>query len=513
MSGTSVLLPYQQRWVADRSPVKVCEKSRRIGLTWCESADDVLLSSTEKQARSDVLLAGGGGQPGMDVLYLGYNREMTREYIDTCGQWARQFNYLCGKVEEFLFQDDDREGDRSILAFRIKFASGHEIVALSSSPTNLRGRQGRVVIDEAAFHENLREVLKAALALLMWGGQVVILSTHNGEENPFNQLCEDIRAGRKPYSLHRITFDDALADGLYRRICLKTGKEWTPEGEAKWRDDIRAFYGDDAEEELDCVPSRGSGAYLLRTVVEAAMRPVPILRWSPPSKDFVDWPDLLRQAEVEDWCKAELLPVLKELPDRPSWLGEDFGRLVDLSVQWPLQRMQDLTLVTPFLVELRDCPFTQQEQIFNYICDRLPRFSGAALDARGNGAYMAERARQKYGPDMIEQVQASESWNLENWPPVKADLEDQTLLLPKDADVAEDLRKVRKVKGIPKIPEARTKGGDGKKRHGDAASACVLAHFAARKFAPESGAFEVLCGGGEVDTLMRGYRDGGTLGF
>ncbi len=486
----AVFLRYQQRWVADKRQVKVCEKSRRIGLTWSEAADDVLLAATE-------------GRDGMDVLYLGYNREMTREYIDTCGWWARHFNNVCGEVEEFLFQDDDREGDKSILAFRIKFASGKEIVALSSSPTNLRGRQGRVVIDEAAFHKDLPAVLKSALALLMWGGQVVILSTHDGEENPFNQLCEEIRAKRKPYSLHRITFDEALADGLYRRICIRTNEAWSAEGEAAWREKIRANYGDDAEEELDCVPSRGSGAYLLRTVVEAAMRPVPIIRWSPPAKDFVDWPDELRQAEVADWCKAELLPILKELPDRPSWLGEDFGRLIDLSVQWPVQQMQDLTLATPFLVELRDCPFTQQEQVFNYICDRLPRFSGAALDARGNGAYMAERARQKYGAEMIEQVQASESWNLEHWPPVKADLEDQTLLLPQDADVAEDLRAVRKVKGIPKIPDKRTKSGDGKKRHGDSASALVLAHCAVRKFAPAERADVQLSGRGRFGSSGR----------
>lgn len=481
MSAVGVLLPYQQRWIADTCRVKICEKSRRIGLTWCQAADDALLAATE-------------GDAGMDVLYISYDKDMTREYIDTCGWWAKHFNKACGEVEEFLFVDEDREGDKSIQAFRIHFASGKDIVALSSSPRSLRGKQGRVVIDEAAFVDRLAEVLKSALALLMWGGQVVILSTHNGEENPFNQLCEDVRAGRKPYSLHRITFTEAVAEGLYRRICLRTKKTWTQEAEAAWVQETRAFYAEDAEEELDCVPARGSGAYLLRTVVEAAMRPVPVIRWSPPAKDFVDWPDLMRQAEVEDWCKAELLPVLKDLSDRPSWLGEDFGRLVDLSVQWPLQQMQDLSLATPFLVELRDCPFTQQEQIFNYICDRLPRFSGAALDARGNGAYMAERARQKYGAAMIEQVQASEGWNLEHWPPVKADLEDQSLLLPKDADVAEDLRAVRKVKGIPKIPEARSKGGDGKKRHGDAASACVLAHFAARKFAP-SGKAEITTSG------------------
>jgi phage FluMu gp28-like protein len=30
----AVLMGYQQRWVADKSPLKVIEKSRRTGLTW-----------------------------------------------------------------------------------------------------------------------------------------------------------------------------------------------------------------------------------------------------------------------------------------------------------------------------------------------------------------------------------------------------------------------------------------------------------------------------------------------
>ena len=41
-SLSSILLPYQQRWIADRAPVKVCEKSRRIGITWAEAADAAL---------------------------------------------------------------------------------------------------------------------------------------------------------------------------------------------------------------------------------------------------------------------------------------------------------------------------------------------------------------------------------------------------------------------------------------------------------------------------------------
>lgn len=105
----------------------------------------------------------------------------------------------------------------------------------------MRGKQGFVLIDEAAFHDDLAEVLKAAFALLIWGGKVLILSTHDGEDNPFNELINDIRAGKKPYKLLRCTFDDALKDGLYQRICKKTGKEWSADAERKWRQDIIDF--------------------------------------------------------------------------------------------------------------------------------------------------------------------------------------------------------------------------------------------------------------------------------
>ncbi|MDT9694128.1 hypothetical protein Q5762_38525, partial [Streptomyces sp. P9(2023)] len=88
-----------------------------------------------------------------------------------------------------------------------------EILALSSAPRSLRGKQGVVIIDEAAFVESLPELLKAALAFLMWGGQVVVCSTHDGADNPFNELIRDMLGGKLPYAHMRIDFDQALADG------------------------------------------------------------------------------------------------------------------------------------------------------------------------------------------------------------------------------------------------------------------------------------------------------------
>lgn len=133
--------------------------------------------------------------------------------------------------------------------------------------------------------------MTAALALLMWGGKVLIISTHKGDSNPFNILVNDIRAGRKPYQLLRTTFDDALRQGLYRKICAKTGVEWSEAAQYAWRDEIMAFYGSGADEELFCIPSPSTGAYIPLPLIEArASIDIPIIRWEQ-TAEFSLWPE------------------------------------------------------------------------------------------------------------------------------------------------------------------------------------------------------------------------------
>jgi phage FluMu gp28-like protein len=42
----------------------------------------------------------------------------------------------------------------------------------------------------------LQAVIEAATALLIWGGKIQVISTHNGKSNPYNQLVTDINTGR-----------------------------------------------------------------------------------------------------------------------------------------------------------------------------------------------------------------------------------------------------------------------------------------------------------------------------
>lgn len=198
-SGLEIFLPYQKKWLEDKSPLKVCEKTRRCGISWTDSADSVL-----------------DGAPAVgwtNTYYISFNKDNCRQYIEDAGDWAKKLGYAVSELEEIeepLLDDPDK----SITTFRITFASGAEIVGLPGVARSLRSKQGNVVIDEAAFFDDLESVLQAAKALVIWGGRIRVISTHNGEDNPFNLLIKNIRSGKeKEWSLHRITFREAVAPG------------------------------------------------------------------------------------------------------------------------------------------------------------------------------------------------------------------------------------------------------------------------------------------------------------
>lgn len=461
--ANELLLPYQKAWVEDKAQIKIAEKSRRTGLTFAEAADAVLNAAAAKDAK------------GTDHFYVGSNKDMAIEFIDACAMWAKAFNKAASQIEQEIFEDTDKD----ILTFTIRFASGFKIQALSSRPSNLRGRQGNVTIDEAAFHDKLDEVLKAALALTMWEAKVRIISTHNGVENLFNELITDARAGKKRYSVHRITLDDAIEQGLYKRICQVKSLPWSIEAEQQWKQNLLSDTAseEDALEEYFCVPKAGGGAYLSRMLIESCMQPAPVYRFEG-SKAFNRWPEDKRQAAMREWLEENLAPELINLnPKLSHTIGEDFGRSGDLTVMAPMEIGQDLVRRIPFMVELRNVPFKQQEQVFNAIADNLPKLQAGALDARGNGQYLAEQAGYRYGQERMQAIMLSQAWYLENMPKLKAAFEDAKIIVPQDADILTDLRALQVIKGIPKLPDGNTATKDNQ-RHGDAAIAIAMAYYA-----------------------------------
>ena len=449
------LLPYQARWVADPAGLKVIEKSRRIGLSWAEAYDSVMHAG-----------AGGG-----NVYYQSYALDMTRGFIHDAAEWARVLQVGADAVGETLVELEDEK----IPAFRLPLASGKEIVAMTSAPRAFRskGRPGdRAIVDEAAFVDDLAEVLKAAMAFRIWGGDVHILSTHNGEASPFNTLVQDVREERRPGSLHTVTFADAIEAGLGRRRFEVLGLGWSLEAEAAWAAETRAEYGEGAAEELDCVPSAGAGAWLSWAAIRAAEH------------------EEAGDPEKRSGCRAVI--------------GNDIARRRDLWVAWVLELVGDVAW-TREVIELRGSSFADQDAELDRLVERY-RPTSVAMDQTGMGEKPVEDAGRRYGTHRVEGVLMTGPRRLDVATALKRRHEDRTIRIPQSEAIRNDFHAIKRAAGPTGAPrlvadEADTDG------HADRFWAAALA-CAAAETAPAVYALHRINNHARIDHLRRLGRPG-----
>ena len=405
------LLPYQTAWVRDHSQVKVCEKSRRIGLSWAEAYDDVMHA------------AEGRG----NTTYISYNKDMTSGWIADCADWARRLRGLAVRIDE----REEIVDDEKIAVYSIRFPSGKQIEALSSAARGLRsrGRPGdRIVIDEAAFVDNVDALIRAAAAITIWGGTIRIISTHNGADCSFNQLVTDCRAGKLPYALHKITFRRAIDDGLCARTfevrraaALDTDPDadvsefaWSPQAEAAWEARTRSTYRYDWEsaEELDCVPS---------------------------TDDQRTW------IRLEDYLAAE-----HENAGQPehyaggsTWIGYDVARRRHLAVLAALERVGDVLWLREQVV-MEQTPFRVQRERLAELLGRY-RTVRVVVDQTGMGEAQVEILQDRYG-SLVEGVVLSGDRRLSVATALRDAYEDQRIRVPRDRVLRADVRSIKRGK-------------------------------------------------------------------
>ncbi len=402
-----VFMAHQRNWLEDRSALKLCEKGRRTGITFAQAWDDTLTAAASRSAGGD------------NCFYVGDTKEKGLEYIGYIRHFAQCIGEELAGLEEFLFEDRQDDGaTRYITAYRARFASGFRVEALSSRPANIRGLQGLVTIDEAAFHTNVRAVIAAANALLIWGGRVRIISTHNGVNNPFNQLVKEARSGRSPFSVHRYTFEDAVANGLYERVKLKAPN--VPP-KAEWYAQIRGSYGTDKDaehEELDCEPAEGEGAWLTYEMILAC--------------------------EDGDAGKPEFYR------GGPCTIGNDIARRRDLWVAWVWEHVGDIRW-TREIVRLHKASFAAQDAEI----DRLMKTYHVVrlvMDQTGMGEKPVEDAKRLYG-SRTEGVILNSMIRLNVATIAKQCFEDRTLRIPAgDLQLRSALHKLKRVQGDTGAP-------------------------------------------------------------
>jgi phage FluMu gp28-like protein len=441
-------LPYQRRWIEDGARLKLLEKSRQIGMSWT-SAYALVRRQAEPGTRLDAWVA------SRDAV-------QARLFLDDCRKFARLLDHAARARGAAVLGEET--GGASL-----RFANGTRLHSLSSNPDAQAGKRGPRLLDEFALHPDPRQLYAIAYPGITWGGQLEILSTHRGAQNYFNQLVVEARHGGNPknFSLHRVTLQDALEQGLLKKLRAKLPADDPRRelDEAAYFDNVRASCADEESflQEYMCVPADETTA-------------------------FLPW-DLIAACE---YGAGEYVPLNAAAGERALqnigfggrgefFLGVDVGRVHDLTVLWLFERVGGVCLTREVLT-LAQQPFAVQEEL---LWERLarPGLRRACLDATGLGRQLAERAQQRFGARRVEAVTFTAAVKEELAYPLRAAFERRALRIPAEKEIRADLRAIKKsVTASGNLRFAADRGPGG---HADRFWALALALHAARR--PESG--------------------------
>ena len=182
---TGFFLPYQAEWINDKSRYKIIEKSRRTGMTYAQSWEDVEDCLTSRVPA---------------VWFSSADESAAKEYMEYCQHWAKAVNVAA--IKSIGNEIINRE-----TVTTLHFNNGTKIVALSSNPKAFRSKGGKVVLDEFAFHDNAIELWRAAkpsITSMKGLFPLRIISTHNGKGCLYYQFLEDAKKGKLPWSVHYV---------------------------------------------------------------------------------------------------------------------------------------------------------------------------------------------------------------------------------------------------------------------------------------------------------------------
>ncbi|MEW5970233.1 MAG: terminase family protein [Pseudomonadota bacterium] len=380
-------LPYQRDWINDKSQIKIVEKSRRVGLTFCQAYEDVR-DCVEKNVSS--------------VWFSSADISAGKEYIEYCLKFAELFQIAAEDLGEQIVD--------SISVLMVRFANNTKICALSSSPKAFRSKGGKVVLDEFAFHQNADELWKAARPCITWGFPLRILSTHNGKSCLYYHFLEETKKSKLNWSLHTIDIHRAVNEGLVDKIY---GRPTTEIERQAWLENERKSCGDESTwlQEYCCIPVDETTAFLTY--------------------------DLIRS------CEADNILMPPENITGHVYAGIDIGREKDLTVIWLLEKLGNHKY-TRHVVELAKMPYREQEEIITNIFKNC-KLQRACIDATGIGDNLAESLQHRFGRYRVEKVKFTQQSKEAMATDLKMQFDDRLLLIPPDENIRKDLHSIKKV--------------------------------------------------------------------
>lgn len=442
LSPKDLLYAKQRAFVDDRSQYKIGVATRQWGKS----------TVTSGEAVHDCLV-----DPGTKWVCMSAGERQSVEWLNKCKEWLAAYKMVIEDIAE------DRGGiaEGLLRSSEIILNNGSRIIAIPANPATARGYSANVILDEFAYHENpeaiwaamfpsttnklagtfldrWRAMLKGESTEIRRELKLRLVSTFNGRNNKFFELWD--KAADNGYSAHKVTIDDAIADGM-------------PLDAEKLR---KALDDEDAwMQEYKCEPMDTSAVLLPWDLIATC-----------------ESSEATSSIDPEYWHGAR--------PAGPITGGFDFARKRHFSVLWSNELMGDVQH-TREVLEMHNMSTPDQ---FRLVEPRIERMERVSFDNTGPGIglgdLLVERfeewnpEKDKFGK--IDLVNFSQKTKLELFGKLKVSFEQKKLRVPIHRVIRDDLHSVNRVvsaNGNITYRAAQTEDG-----HADRCTALALANRA-----------------------------------
>lgn len=392
MKRESLFFDYQRKWLADQSLIKFWRKSRRIGATFTQAYEDV-----RDCIRKSV--------PA--VWFSSADASAAEEYIIYCERWAKAWQVALDKRGIQLVNDED-----DFQTYRILFANGTKITAMTSNPKKFRSKGGKVVLDEFGHHDDALALWTAAEPSATWGFPIRVLSTENGKQSLFYTMCESLHsAGGKlgNRSLHTTDIYQAIEDGLLSRIMRRQASEQEIQ---QWLQDKRASCFDEIVwlQEYCCIAVDAATAFITLDSINKCKSDSCLVRFS----------------DLEQFNNL--------------YAGYDVARSQNLAVLWVVE-WDGHHATTRYIETFEDCGFEYQ---YNRLCEVVRFLQRLNIDKTGMGLGLYERLLNRFGDYTINGVHFTNEIKNRMAFKTRAYFHDERLTVPSDDIVIRDIHSVQR---------------------------------------------------------------------